>query len=273
MPYLVAADLPTAPPANASARFMKRPASCNCPARTTHGGAPGSCGRFRRGVSLRAAMTARWGLPDLASSRSTTLLLHPPGRARLGLPVLADGDTGYGEALNVMHMVRAFEEAAPGRSISRPDPSQDNAASERQEACRSARHGGQGRRCRQGATASLHRRPHRRRSGAKASTAPWPAPALSRGRRRRNLPEALTNAEMFRAFARRCRVSSCWPHDGVRSDAVLTADEFEGDGYKMVIWPVSSLRVANKAQGNSTPTQARRWYAELACRHAHARQL
>jgi methylisocitrate lyase len=31
-----------------------------------------------------------------------------------GLPVLVDGDTGYGEALNVMHMVRAFEEAGAG---------------------------------------------------------------------------------------------------------------------------------------------------------------
>jgi methylisocitrate lyase len=28
----------------------------------------------------------------------------------------------------------------------------------------------------------------------------------------------------------------------------FTADEFEAMGYKMVIWPVSSLRVANKAQ-------------------------
>src|SRR6185369_3202069 len=28
-----------------------------------------------------------------------------------GLPVLVDGDTGYGEALNVMHMVRCFEDA------------------------------------------------------------------------------------------------------------------------------------------------------------------
>ena len=30
------------------------------------------------------------------------------------LPVLVDGDTGYGEALNVMHMVRSFEDAGAG---------------------------------------------------------------------------------------------------------------------------------------------------------------
>jgi methylisocitrate lyase len=28
--------------------------------------------------------------------------------------LLVDGDTGYGEALNVMHMVRVFEEAGAG---------------------------------------------------------------------------------------------------------------------------------------------------------------
>ena len=31
-----------------------------------------------------------------------------------GVPLLVDGDTGYGEALNVMHMVRVFEEAGAG---------------------------------------------------------------------------------------------------------------------------------------------------------------
>src|SRR5207237_4122119 len=31
-----------------------------------------------------------------------------------GLPVLVDGDTGYGEALNVMQMVRSFEDAGAG---------------------------------------------------------------------------------------------------------------------------------------------------------------
>jgi len=30
----------------------------------------------------------------------------------------------------------------------------------------------------------------------------------------------------------------------------FTASEFEDMGYRMVIWPVSSLRVANKAQAN-----------------------
>jgi methylisocitrate lyase len=62
-------------------------------------------------------------------------------------------------------------------------------------------------------------------------------------------PEALTDAEMFRAFAKAI--------PGVKLLANMTesgrtpffmANEFETMGYKMVIWPVSSLRVANKAQ-------------------------
>ena len=62
-------------------------------------------------------------------------------------------------------------------------------------------------------------------------------------------PEALTSVEMFR------EVRAALP--GVRLLAnmtefgrtpALTATEFEELGYDMVIWPVSSLRVANKAQ-------------------------
>jgi methylisocitrate lyase len=62
-------------------------------------------------------------------------------------------------------------------------------------------------------------------------------------------PEALTDIAMFRAFA------TALP--GVKLLANMTefgrtpyqtAAEFEALGFAMVIWPVSSLRVANKAQ-------------------------
>ena len=62
-------------------------------------------------------------------------------------------------------------------------------------------------------------------------------------------PEALTTVDMFREFA------TAMP--GVKLLANMTefgrtpyqtAAEFEALGYSMVIWPVSSLRVANKAQ-------------------------
>src|SRR5690606_7122165 len=58
------------------------------------------------------AMSASMGLPDLGiiTVDDVTFFLRQVTRAS-GLPVLVDGDTGYGEALNVMNMVRAFESA------------------------------------------------------------------------------------------------------------------------------------------------------------------
>src|SRR5204862_5926320 len=59
-----------------------------------------------------AAMSASMGLADLGiiTVDEVAFFIRQVARAS-GLPVLVDGDTGYGEALNVMHMVRSFEEA------------------------------------------------------------------------------------------------------------------------------------------------------------------
>src|SRR5690606_31110571 len=59
-----------------------------------------------------AAMSASLGLPDLGiiGLDDVAFFVRQVARAS-GLPVLVDGDTGYGEALNVMNMVRTFEEA------------------------------------------------------------------------------------------------------------------------------------------------------------------
>lgn len=62
-----------------------------------------------------AAMTASMGLPDLGiiTVDEVAFFIRQVARSA-GLPLLVDGDTGYGEALNVMHMVRTFEEAGAG---------------------------------------------------------------------------------------------------------------------------------------------------------------
>ena len=113
MPYLVAADLPTEP---AGARFralLERPGILQLPG--AHNGmaalqakAAGFDGLYLSG----AAMTASMGLPDLGiiTVEEACFFIRQLARSS-GLPVLADGDTGYGEALNVMHMVRSFEDA------------------------------------------------------------------------------------------------------------------------------------------------------------------
>ena len=60
-------------------------------------------------------MTASMGLPDLGviTVEEVCFFVRQVARSS-GLPVLVDGDTGYGEALNVMNMVRAFEDAGAG---------------------------------------------------------------------------------------------------------------------------------------------------------------
>jgi methylisocitrate lyase len=62
-------------------------------------------------------------------------------------------------------------------------------------------------------------------------------------------PEALTTAEMFKDVAARLPgVPLLANMTEFGRTPFFTAAEFEAMGYKMVIWPVSSLRVANKAQ-------------------------
>ena len=62
-------------------------------------------------------------------------------------------------------------------------------------------------------------------------------------------PEALNTAEMFREFAARMHgVPLLANMTEFGRTPFFTASEFEEMGYRMVIWPVSSLRVANKAQ-------------------------
>ena len=62
-------------------------------------------------------------------------------------------------------------------------------------------------------------------------------------------PEALTNAEMFRAFAKAMPgVKLLANMTEFGRTPFFTASEFEAMGYRMVIWPVSALRAANKAQ-------------------------
>ena len=59
-----------------------------------------------------AAMSASMGLPDLGviSKDDVSFFIRQLARAA-SLPILVDGDTGFGGILNVMDMVRSFEDA------------------------------------------------------------------------------------------------------------------------------------------------------------------
>jgi len=197
-----------------------------------------------------AAISASMGLPDLGiiTVEDVCFFIRQVSRAS-ALPVLVDGDTGYGEALNVMHMVRAFEDAGAaavhiedqllpkkcGHLNDKRLAAPEDMAAKVAAAARARRH--------------LH---IIARTDAAASEGL--DGAVARARRYLEagadaiFPEALTTAEMFREFARRVNAPLLANMTEFGRTPHFTAAEFEAMGYRMVIWPVSALRVAAKAQ-------------------------
>src|SRR6195952_1924809 len=114
MTYLVAADLPTGNAGDRLRALLARPGILKMPG--AHNGMASlqaKAAGFEALYLSGAAMTASMGLPDLGviTVDEVCFFIRQVTRAS-GLPLLVDGDTGYGEALNCMHMVRAFEDAA-----------------------------------------------------------------------------------------------------------------------------------------------------------------
>src|SRR5882724_196911 len=113
MPYLLASDLPDAPAGQRFRALIEKGGILKLPG--AHNGMAAIQARnagFSALYLSGAAMTASMGLPDLGiiTVDEVAFFIRQVARAS-GLPILVDGDTGYGEALNVMHMVRTFEEA------------------------------------------------------------------------------------------------------------------------------------------------------------------
>src|SRR5215510_13096037 len=113
MPYLVATDLPTALAGERFRALIDRGGIVQMPG--AHNGMAAlqaKAAGFEALYLSGAAMSASMGLPDLGviTVDEVCFFVRQVARAS-GLPVLVDGDTGYGEALNVMHMVRCFEDA------------------------------------------------------------------------------------------------------------------------------------------------------------------
>src|SRR5690606_453782 len=112
MPYLVGADLPAERPGARFRRLLERPGILKLPG--AHNGMAALQAKragFEALYLSGAAMSASMGLPDLGIITVDDVAFFVRQVARSGLPVLVDGDTGYGEALNVMNMVRVFEAA------------------------------------------------------------------------------------------------------------------------------------------------------------------
>lgn len=252
MPYLIGSDLPEAP---AGARFraaLARPGILRLPG--AHNGMAALQARaagFQALYLSGAAMTASMGLPDLGiiTVDEVCFFIRQIVRAS-GLPLLVDGDTGYGEALNVMHMVRSFEDAGAAAvhledqllpkkcghlNDKKLAPAQDMAAKVA-AAARARRHLFVIARTDAAAAEGIEGTVARAKLYVEAG-----ADAI--------FPEALTSVEMFREVrARLPGVKLLANMTEFGRTPALTAQEFQELGYDMVIWPVSSLRVANKAQ-------------------------
>lgn len=252
MPYLLAADLPAEPAGVRFRALLERPLILRMPG--THNGIAAlqaTRAGFEALYLSGAAMSSSMGLPDLGviTVDEVCFFIRQVARAS-GLPVLVDGDTGYGEALNVMHMVRAFEEAGAG-AVHIEDQilpkkcghlNNKKLAEPHDMAAKVA-----------GAAKARRNLVVIARTDAAASEGIDGAVARARLYLEAGadaiFPEALTNAEMFRAFAKAMPgVKLLANMTEFGRTPFFTASEFEAMGYRMVIWPVSALRAANKAQ-------------------------
>ena len=251
MTYLVADDLPTAPAGDRFRALLARPGIMQLPG--THNGqaalqakAAGFEGLYLSG----AAMTASMGLPDLGIITVDEVCFFIRQVARsTGLPVLVDGDTGYGEALNVMNMVRSFEDAGAG-AVHIEDQVLPKKCGHLNDKKLADAHD-------MAAKIAAARKARKHlyiiaRTDAAASEGMDGAVAraklyLSAGADA-IFPEALNTAEMFREFAAKVDAPLLANMTEFGRTPFFTAQEFQDMGYKMVIWPVSSLRIANKAQ-------------------------
>jgi methylisocitrate lyase len=190
------------------------------------------------------------GLPDLGIITVDEVCFFIRQISRVsGLPILVDGDTGYGEALNVMHMVRAFEEAGAaavhledqllpkkcGHLNDKKLASPVDMAAKIAAARRARRHlmiiARTDAAASEGIDGAVARAELYLQAGADAI-----------------FPEALTTEQMFRDFAKRVKAPLLANMTEFGRTPFFTASQFEDMGYRMVIWPVSALRVAAKAQ-------------------------
>ena len=252
MPYLVADDLPLLPAGIRFRALLDRPELLQLPG--THNGMAALQARaagFEALYLSGAAMTASMGLPDLGIITVDEVCFFVRQVARSsGLPVLVDGDTGYGEALNVMHMVRAFEEAGAG-AVHIEDQILPKKCGHLNNKKLAEPHD----MAAKIAAAAKARRDLYIIARTDAAASEGLDGAVARARLYLDagadaiFPEALNTAEMFRDFAEALPgVKLLANMTEFGRTPFFTAAEFEEMGYSMVIWPVSSLRVANKAQ-------------------------
>ena len=203
-----------------------------------------------------AGIAAARGLPDIGLLSMAEVVADAGAIARsVAIPALADADTGYGPPLSVMRTVEAFEEAGlaglhledqenPKKCGHLPDKRLVAVA----EMARKIGAAAQVRRDRDflivartdaRAVEGLDGAVKRARAYVEAG-----ADAI--------FPEALESAEEFKAFAQalkkdRVAVPLVANMTEFGKTQYLTVKEFEALGYRLVLFPVTALRVATQA--------------------------
>jgi|SRR5690625_764641 len=198
------------------------------------------------------ALTASLGLPDLGLLTMEELIDRARSIVRATrLPILVDGDTGYGEALNTMRLMRELEEVGVaavqledqvlpkkcghlnGKQLVTPQEMAEKiaAAAQARTDCRII--------ARTDAVASegLESAIERAKLYVEAG-----ADAI--------FPEALVDEAQFKAFAQAIDAPLLANMTEFGRTPQTSAQEFEEMGYAMAIWPVSSLRIAAQAMGD-----------------------
>jgi methylisocitrate lyase len=210
-----------------------------------------------------AAMSASLGLPDLGILSIDDVAFFVRQVARAGLPVLVDGDTGYGEALNVMAMVARFEaEGAAAVHL------EDQQLPKKCGHLNDKRLVAAAEMAAKVAAAVRARRDLYVIARTDAAASEGLDAAVDRALRYLDagadaiFPEALTTRDQFEAFARRVPAPLLANMTEFGRTPFFTAKEFGEMGYRMLIWPVSALRVAAKAQETLYATLRDRGSAE-----------
>lgn len=250
MTYLVADSLPEEPAGVRFRRLVEQPWILQMPgAYNGLSALQAKAAGFEALYLSGAAMSASMGLPDLGIITVDEVCFFVRQMARAAqLPILVDGDTGFGEALNVMHMVRTFEEAGAAAvqiedqllpkkcghlNDKKLAPAEDMAAKVA-AAARARRHLYIVARTDAAASEGLDGAIARARlylaAGADAIFA-----------------EALREPEAFRTFAAAIDAPLLANMTEFGRTPLMTAGELEALGCKIAIWPVSALRMAAKA--------------------------
>ena len=221
-------------------------------------GVPGAhhalCGMLAREAGFRAlylsgaALSATLGLPDLGIITQEELCRAVKSLYRAThLPIIVDGDTGYGETLNVMRLVRDLEEAGAA-SVQLEDQmlpkkcghlSNKNLIGAEEMA--------------QKISAAVKARTHLKIVARTDAASESLEESIRRAKSYQQagadiiFPEALTQPADFQLFSKELEVPILanmtefgkTPHRSLR--------EYQDLGVKIVIWPASSLRVAMKS--------------------------